>query len=75
MLPGLGSSKSNNVPKQRYKRPALMALVLLAVYLLLRWVPVEGAEGPGGIRLELVLLWCLGGVVTLAFLAIAGRKS
>ncbi|MBN7797417.1 hypothetical protein [Parahaliea mediterranea] len=75
-LPGVGGGKTNNVLKRRYKRPALMALLLLAVYLLLRWVPLEAAEGQeGGIRLELVLLWCLGGVVTLVFLAIAGRRS
>lgn len=75
MLPGMGGSKSSKSTKRHYKRPALVALLLLAVYLLLRWVPVEAGSEAGGPRLDMVLLWCFGGLVTLAFLAIAGRRS
>lgn len=75
MLPGLGSTKTHYSSKRRYGRPVLVALLLLALYLLLRWVPLDAVESTGGPRLDALLLWCLGGLVTLGCLAIAGRRS
>ncbi len=74
MLPNL-ASKNEGPFKRSYVRPLIVAAVLLGLYLLLRWVPVEAGEDTAGTALELILLWCTGGVITLAFLAYAARRS
>jgi len=66
--------KSDKPAKRSYVRPLLVAVLLLAVYSLMNWVPVEGLEAADGLSLDAVLFWCGGGLVTLACLAIAGRK-
>ncbi len=74
MLPDL-ASKNDRPQKRSYVRPLLVAALLLAVYMLLRWMPVDAESETTGQVLELLLLWCTGGVITLAFLAYAARKS
>ncbi len=75
MLPNL-AGKTNRSDRQRsYTRPLAVAALLIVVYLLLRLVPVDAGEDTGGQHMEILLLWCSGGFVTLAFLAFAARRS
>ncbi|WP_116364708.1 hypothetical protein [Parahaliea mediterranea] len=74
LLPGTGSQTKDSSRKS-YGRLLAVGLLLLTIYLVMRWAPLEGSGGVGAAELGLLALWCLGGVVTLGFLALAGRKS
>ncbi|MFV0476243.1 MAG: hypothetical protein ACK5ME_00195 [Parahaliea sp.] len=68
-------NRADKPQRHNYTRPAIVAVVLVAVYLLLRWLPVEAGVETTGSQIDALLLWCTGGIVTLAFLVIAARKS
>ncbi|MFV0277910.1 MAG: hypothetical protein ACK5HY_12080 [Parahaliea sp.] len=52
----------------------VVAVLLLAVFLLINWVPVEATEESGSLSMVLVLLWVLGGLGTIGYMMLAGRK-
>ena len=56
-------------------RPAIVFVLLAAVYLLSNWIPLEQGSGTPAIGLGFLLFWVVGGAVTLAFLALSGRKG
>ncbi len=60
--------------RKSYFRATAVGALLLAMYLLLRWAPLGGIEAGGSLAVNFALIWCLGGLLTLCFLAIASRK-
>ncbi|GAB3290068.1 hypothetical protein [Parahaliea aestuarii] len=74
LLPTIGSGTKES-SRKGYGRLLLVAILLLTIYLLVLWAPLEGSGGIGLMELGVLALWCLGGLLTLGFLALAGRKS